>query len=109
MNQFQIKTVNKFESDWAAITLFSQQYKIRATILYDTNLLVKINKLVKLKISLGKDYGLEDDNWKIIERCPLATDLYMKDSGALVLWKLQDSDLLDLFDRIEQHESNDAL
>lgn len=104
MSQLEIRFVNKYESVWNPKTMFSG-FKIRAVLVKSNDVITNINEMYQLRRRLQRELGTEDEDW-ILEENPntLENELYLQNSGKLVMWKLQDNDkFISLFAFVEQH------
>ncbi|MNK44116.1 hypothetical protein D3C87_628380 [compost metagenome] len=104
MSQLEIRFVNKYESVWNPKTMFSG-FKVRAVLIKSNDVITNITEMHQLRRRLQRELGTEDEDW-ILEENPntLENELYLQNSGKLVMWKLQDNDkFISLFAFVEQH------
>jgi hypothetical protein len=103
-SRLDIKKVNRYDTDWDASTIFSG-YSIRAILAGTTDLVTRITERSRLAKRLRREIGDEDVDWMIQEHPRTGeVELYLKNSGPLIMWKLQDHESFSkLFDRVEQH------
>lgn len=104
MSQLEIRFVNKYESVWNPKTMFSG-FKVRAVLVKSNDVITNITEMHQLRRRLQRELGTEDEDW-ILEENPntLENELYLQNSGKLVMWKLQDNDkFISLFSFVEQH------
>jgi hypothetical protein len=100
----EIVRVNRYKcEDWYPKFLFGD-FKVRVC-LKQTNDLVTRHELKKqIKRRLTRELGNEGTEWNIVSRIS-GDDLYLKNTGRLMMWKLQNLERFEgLFESIEQHE-----
>lgn len=105
--KLEIKAVDRHDADWDVKTLFTG-FKIRAILRHTECVITNTNNLYTLRKRLSREVGTEGSDW-ILQSNPTTGEgeLYLQNSGKLVMWKLQDHDkFMALFDRIEQHKDN---
>lgn len=105
--KLEIIKVDRFNAGWAAETLFTG-FRVRAILKASTDTITNISNKAALDKKLRREVGEEDVDWKIITN-PLTNigELYLVNSGKLVMWKLQDHEKFNtLFDKVEQHKDN---
>lgn len=105
--KLEIKKVSRYEADWDAKTIFSG-FTIRAVLAGTTDVITRMTERSRLAKRLKRDIGDEDMDW-ILQDHPRTgeVELYLKSSGPLIMWKLQDHEAFSkLFDRVEQHVDN---
>jgi hypothetical protein len=105
--KLEIKAVDRHQANWDAKTLFTG-FKIRAILRHTEDAISNINNLYALRKRLAREVGTEGEDW-ILQSNGVTNEgeLYLQNSGKLVMWKLQDHDkFMKLFDRIEQHKDN---
>lgn len=102
-----ILKVNRNEANWDAKTLFTG-FNTRAILTSHEDLITKINAIHQLKRRLKREMGEEGEEWILQTNDRTGEDeLYLKSSGKLVMWKLQDVTKFNgLFERVEQHKDN---
>ena len=107
-SNLEIIKVNRYEKDWDASTIFSG-FTHRA-ILAGTNGDVITSIMMKSRITkrLRREIGEEGLDWKVCDHPKTGeVEIYLKSSGILLMWKLQDHEEFNkLFDRVEQHVDN---
>lgn len=106
-SRLDIKKVNRYEADWDPKTMFSG-FNIRAVLAGTTDMVTRISEQARLGKRLRREIGEEDVDW-ILQPHPVngEVELYLKNSGPLIMWKLQDHEAFNkLFDRVEQHVDN---
>lgn len=101
----EFENVNKFKESWIPRSLFSD-FNVRAILSEHNDVITKINATDRMRRKLTKRMGPEDEEWFIVENVITGNDeLYLKDSGILVMWKLNDHlGFVELFDKVEQHQ-----
>lgn len=101
----EFEDVNKFEHDWDPPSLFSN-FNVRAILSKRDDIITQMTETSRMRKKLTRRIGNEGDDWYIVENVLTGSDeLYLKDSGILVMWKLDDHNgFKELFDRIEQHQ-----
>lgn len=106
-SRLDIKKVNRYDADWDAKTIFAG-YNIRAVLSGTTDMVTRITERSRLAKRLKREIGEEDVDWMIQEHPHSGeVELYLKNSGPLIMWKLQDHEAFNtLFDRVEQHVDN---
>lgn len=106
-SSLEIEKVNKFESDWDSSTLFSG-FNVRAILKTQEDVISQVSKRHQLTRRLRREIGEEGTDWKILNNSITGEDeLYLPNSGKLLMWKLQDVDgFLELFERVEQHSQD---
>jgi hypothetical protein len=105
--RLEITKVDRHEADWDAKTIFTG-FTIRAILAGTNDMITKISKRSRLQKRLRREIGEEDTDW-ILQDHPRTdeVELYLKSSGPLIMWKLQDHEAFnELFDRVEQHVDN---
>lgn len=106
MSQLDIRLVNKYETsnNWIPETMFSG-FKIRAVLHKQQDIISHASELYQLRKRLSRELGVEDVDWILGENPrTLVNELYLQNSGRLVMWKLQDNEkFTELFDFVEQH------
>lgn len=107
MSRLDIQRVNRYEADWDPQTMFSG-FNIRAVLANTNDLITMISEKSRLKKRLLREVGEEGVDWILQDHPRLAqVELYLKSSGTLIMWKLQDHENFNkLFDRVEQHTEN---
>lgn len=106
-SKLEIKKVNRYEADWDAKTIFTG-FNIRAVLAGTNDMVTRITERSRLAKRLKREIGDEDEEW-ILQEHPRngEVELYLKSSGPLMMWKLQDHEAFNkLFDRVEQHVDN---
>lgn len=99
----EFEDVNKFVEGWYPSTLFSS-FDIRVFPTFQNDIISRMEQISVIRRKLTKKLGEEDIDWFIVEDHRGFVELYMKDSGVLILWKLNDhEEFTELFDRVEQH------
>lgn len=101
----EFEDVNKFRENWTPESLFSE-YNVRAILADSGDIITQMSNTARMRRKLTKRMGEEGEDWFIVEN-PLTggDELYLKDSGILLMWKLNDHlGFVELFDRIEQHQ-----
>jgi hypothetical protein len=87
-------------------------FKIRALLILSPDVITNITTTSQLRKRLTREVGAEGSDW-LIEENPITgrTELYLMNSGKLLMWKLQDNENFDtLFEFVEQHtEDEDRL
>lgn len=104
MSQLEIRSVNKYDSVWNPRTMFSG-FKIRAVLVKSECVITNASAIAQLRKRLIRELGTEDEDW-ILEENPHTQEheLYLQNSGKLVMWKLQDNEkFMSLFEFVEQH------
>ena len=103
--RLEIISVNKFDANWATETLFSS-FMVRAILKQHEDIITKIDAVSKLKRRLKREMGEEGTDWLIVQNDHTDEDeLYLLNSGKLVLWKLQDHvKFNEMFSRVENHK-----
>lgn len=96
--------VNKFKEDWSANSLFSG-FNVRAILTHQQDFVTKIVEADNMRRKLTKKIGPEGKHWFMEDDLVNNNvEVYLQDSGCLVMWKLNDNQKFNLlFDRIEQH------
>lgn len=111
MSSLEIRVANRYDSDWNPNLLFSG-FKIRALLILSSDVITNITTTSQLRKRLTREVGKEGNDW-LIEENPITgrTELYLMNSGKLLMWKLQDNENFDtLFEFVEQHtEDEDRL
>ncbi len=99
-----IEKVNKYGAGWHAESLYTG-FRIRAILKDHADAITALQQTHLMRRKLKKEFGVEGEDWMIQEnRGQGTTDLYLPNSGKLLLWKLQDSEAFSkLFDQVEQH------
>lgn len=108
MSQLEIKFVNKYDSVWNPKTMFSG-FKVRAVLVKSNDVITNLMEMSQLRKRLVRELGKEDEDW-ILEENPrtLENELYLPNSGKLIMWKLQDNEkFMSLFAFVEQHTDDD--
>lgn len=102
-----IEKVNRHESDWDPKTMFTG-FMIRAVLKEQPDMITKINAKSSLHRRLKREIGEEGEDWILQTNDRTGEDeLYLKNSGKLVMWKLQNVEKFNgLFERVEQHRDN---
>lgn len=103
-NRLEIRKVNRYEADWDASTIFTG-FKIRAVLAGTNDVITAISQKIRLEKRLRREVGEEGVDWKL-QYHPTSNEveLYLQNSGTLLMWKLQDHEAFKrLFDRVEQH------
>jgi hypothetical protein len=102
--RLEIISVDKFNANWASETLFSG-FMIRAILKEQEDIITKLEAVSRLKKRLKREMGEEGTDWILIQNDKTDEDeLYLLNSGKLVLWKLQDHvKFNELFQRVESH------
>lgn len=103
-SRLDIQRVNRYEADWDPKTIFAG-FNIRAVLANTNDLITRISEKSRLQKRLRREVGEEDVDW-ILQDHPRTSEveLYLKSSGTLIMWKLQDHESFNkLFDRVEQH------
>jgi len=103
-NRLEIRKVNRYEADWDASTIFTG-FKIRAVLAGTNDVITAISQKSRLEKRLRREVGEEGVDWKL-QNHPTSNEveLYLQNSGTLLMWKLQDHEAFKtLFDRVEQH------
>lgn len=103
-NRLEIKKVNRYEADWDPSTIFTG-FKIRAVLAGTNDVITAIQQRSRLQKRLKREVGEEGVDWKL-QNHPNSNEveLYLQNSGTLLMWKLQDHEEFNkLFDRVEQH------
>lgn len=106
-NQLDIQKVNRYDADWDPKTIFTG-FGIRAVLANTNDMVTRITNTSRLRKRLSREVGVENEDW-ILQDHPTNEDveLYLKSSGTLLMWKLQDHQAFsELFDRVEQHVEN---
>jgi hypothetical protein len=106
-SRLEILKVDKFEADWSPEVLF-QGYTIRAVLTKTNDLITRTTERSRLAKRLNREEGIEGEDW-ILANHPHngEVELYLRGSGRLIMWKLQDHESFsNLFDRVEQHVDN---
>ena len=103
----EFEDVNKWENNWNTRTLFSD-FNVRAILTHHDDLISNIDAMGRMSRKMTRNVGPEDEDWFIVENDSTGkVELYLKDSGLLVMWKLNDhDDFVELFDRVEQHRDD---
>lgn len=105
--KLEIIKVNRFDSQWNPETLYTG-FRVRAVLKASSCAITNINNVSALSKKLRREVGEEGTDW-LLATNPLTGigELYLVNSGKLVLWKLQDHEKFStLFDRVEQHKDN---
>jgi hypothetical protein len=105
--KLEINKVNRFDAGWDPATLFTG-FRVRATLKASTDTITNINNVSALQKKLRREVGEEGTDW-LLQTNPLTNigELYLVNSGKLVMWKLQDHEKFStLFDKVEQHKDN---
>lgn len=105
--KLEIVKVNRFDAGWNPATLFTG-FRVRAILKASGDAVTNINNRVALDKKLRRDIGTEGEDW-LLETNPSTglDELYLQNSGKLIMWKLQDNEKFStLFDRVEQHKDN---
>jgi hypothetical protein len=103
-NKLEIRKVNRYDADWDPSTIFTG-FKIRAVLAKTNDVITAISQKSRLEKRLRREVGEEDVDWKL-QNHPATNEveLYLQNSGTLLMWKLQDHEAFKtLFDRVEQH------
>lgn len=103
-NKLEIKKVNRYDADWDASTIFTG-FKIRAVLAGTNDVITAISAKARLQKRLRREVGEEGVDW-MLQNHPTnnEVELYLQNSGTLLMWKLQDHEAFNqLFDRVEQH------
>ena len=106
-SKLEIKKVNRYEADWDPETIFTG-FKIRAILAGTNDVITAISQKSRLQKRLRREVGEEGVDWKL-QNHPKSNEveLYLQNSGTLLMWKLQDHEAFNLlFDRVEQHTDN---
>jgi hypothetical protein len=108
--KLEITKVNRFDSKWDAKTMFTG-FKIRAVLKKSSDTITNINHMAQLRRRLQREVGVEGEEWLLQANAHTYDDeLYLKNAGKLIMWKLQDHEKFNLlFERIEQHKDDDEL
>lgn len=102
--RLEIVKVNRHDADWDPKTIFTG-FSIRAVLAGTDDVITAITQKSRLQKRLNREVGNEDEDW-ILQHHPRSNEveLYLKSSGTLLMWKLQDHEEFNkLFDRVEQH------
>lgn len=99
-----IAKVNKYEAKWDPAVLF-RGFRIRAVLATHQDAVSSMQHRHLLHRKMTREFGVEGDDWHLDDNPITHTiDLYLKNSGQLVMWKLQDMEAFSkLFDFVEQH------
>jgi hypothetical protein len=105
--RLEILKVNRFEAGWSPETLFAG-FTIRAILKEQNDIISKLDAVSRLKKRLKRELGEEGKDWIVIQNDITDEDeLYLPNSGKLVLWKLQDHiKFNELFSRVETHKDD---
>jgi hypothetical protein len=105
--RLEIQKVNRYEADWDPSTIFTG-FTIRAVLTSTEDMVTRIMDTARLQKRLGREVGEQGVDWKIRDNPTTdETELYLQNSGKLIMWKLQDHEgFSKLFDRVEQHVDN---
>lgn len=106
-SKLEIKKVNRYDADWDPSTIFTG-FKIRAVLAGTNDVITAITQKSRLEKRLRREVGEEGVDWKL-QSHPTSNEveLYLQNSGTLLMWKLQDHEAFNkLFDRVEQHTDN---
>lgn len=105
--KLEITKVNRFNAGWAAETLFSG-FRVRAILKASTDTITNIQNKAALDKKLRREVGTEGEDWLLVTNPQTNIgELYLINSGKLVMWKLQDHEKFsELFDRVEQHKDD---
>lgn len=101
----EFEDVNKFKENWEPKSLFSD-FNVRAILAEQPDIITQMGETDRMRRKLSKSMGDEGDDWLIVENPFTGMDeLYLKDSGILLIWKLNDhAGFVELFSRVEQHQ-----
>jgi len=103
-SKLEIQKVNRYQADWDATTIFSG-FTHRAVLAGTNDVITAMTARSRMAKRLGREVGTEGEDWKI-QTHPRSgeVEVYLKSSGILLMWKLQDHEEFNkLFDRVEQH------
>lgn len=102
-----IVKVNRHDSQWDPKTMFTG-FMVRAVLKEHNDMITKINAKSKLHRRLKREVGEEGTDWILQTNDRTGEDeLYLKSSGKLIMWKLQNVENFNgLFERVEQHRDN---
>ena len=105
--KLEIVKVNRYEAQWDSRTLFTG-FTIRAVLKEQSDIISRINATSQLRKRLRRELGEEGTDW-LLQTNDITgeEELYLPNSGKLVMWKLQDHEKFNsLFDRVEQHKDD---
>lgn len=103
-NRLEINKVSRYEAGWDPTTIFTG-FTIRAVLAGTKDPITRISEKARLSKRLRREVGDEGEDW-VIRDDPMTgeAEVYLKSSGPLIMWKLQDHEAFSsLFDRVEQH------
>jgi hypothetical protein len=102
--RLEIEKVNKYGAGWCPEALYTG-FRIRAVLKDCADSIEQIQNTHLMRRKLRKEFGVEGEDWIIADnRAHGTVDLYLPNSGKLLLWKLQDAEAFSkLFDAVEQH------
>jgi len=104
MSALEIRFVNKYDSVWHPKTIFSG-FKVRAVLVKSNDVITNAMEMHQLRKRLKRELGTEEEDW-FLEENPHTeeNELYLLNSGKLVMWKLTDNEsFIKLFAFVEQH------
>lgn len=102
-----IEKVDKYEAEWVPSVIF-KGFRIRAVLTEHKDAVTAIQERHLLTRRLRREFGTEGEDWIIEDNLETNTvDLYLHNTGKLLMWKLQDQDSFSkLFGLVEQHVDN---
>lgn len=105
--RLEIQKVNRYEADWDPSTIFTG-FTIRAVLADTGDMIGRIQNSSRLRKRLTREVGEEGIDWKMRDHPNTdEIELYLQNSGKLIMWKLQDHEGFSaLFNRVEQHVDN---
>ncbi len=106
----EIRFVSKYDSVWHPETIFSG-FKVRAVLVKSKDEITNVMEMAQLRKRLRRELGTEDVDWFLQENPhTLENELYLPNSGKLVMWKLTDNEsFIKLFAFVEQHTDDQAV
>jgi len=110
MSQLEIRPVNKYATRWNPDTIFTG-FKVRAVLIKSNDLITNIQEMHQLRRRLKREMGVEGEDW-VLEENPHTeeNELYLQNTGKLVMWKLQDNaKFVELFAFVEQHTDDQSV
>lgn len=102
-----IEKVDKYEAKWVPSVIF-KGFRIRAVLTEHRDAVTEIQQRHLLTRKLRREFGVEGEDWIIEDNFDDdSTDLYLHNTGKLLMWKLQDQEAFSkLFGKVEQHVDN---
>ena len=104
MSKLEIQKVSRYDAGWDETTIFSG-FTHRAILAGTNDVITAMSQRSRMAKRLTREVGEEEVDWKIRMHPKTGeVEVYLKNSGTLLMWKLQDHEEFNkLFSRVEQH------